>query len=241
MKVCLFATSFLPDSGGSQVVIHQLATCLVKLGHEPIVLVRFPRKYPRCQFDYPVHRIVPGVLGSYSISPWLHDFALLAQLLAERIRAPFDLLHAHNAYPAGHAGALLSRLIRVPMVITCHGADIQILPAIGCGMRLNHTTAARIGRAIQQADAIVGITDAARKEILALGGDPARIYAVPNGVDNSRFTATKGDVREMFGFPDDSKVILSVGLFATYLPMKRPTWHMATLVASTRTLNRLGS
>ena len=211
MRICIFATSFLPRIGGAELVIHQLATHLTRLGHEPIVLAPFRRESQRYQFDYPIHHILPGVLGSYAVSPMLHDCALLVNLLAEKLRARFDLIHAHAAYPAGYAGTLLSRLTDTPTVITCHGADVQKVPEFGYGMRLNSVMEPRIERAIQCADAVIAISDAIKREILALGADPAKVYTIPNGVDNCRFVAPQGDVRGMFSLPSDSKVILAVG------------------------------
>ena len=39
---------------------------------------------------------------------------------------PFDLIHAHNAFPDGYAGLMLSRNYHKPLVITIRGTDMDI-------------------------------------------------------------------------------------------------------------------
>ena len=41
MKIALPISSFLPNSGGMEVGIHNLAKNLVDLGHEPIVITSY--------------------------------------------------------------------------------------------------------------------------------------------------------------------------------------------------------
>ncbi len=67
---------------------------------------------------------------------------VLAQLLAEHRRAPFHVLHAVWAAPAGTVAALAGRVLGVPVLLHLTGGDLADLPGIGFGAR-----ARRRGRA----------------------------------------------------------------------------------------------
>ena len=62
---------------------------------------------------------------------------MLAQIAAEHRRAPFDVLHAFWAAPAGAVAALAGRMLRVPVLLHLPGGDLARLPEIGYGARLH--------------------------------------------------------------------------------------------------------
>ena len=64
---------------------------------------------------------------------------LLAMLGDEHRHARFDMVHAFWAAPSGFVGALASRLLRVPMILTLPGQDIAHL---GTGPERTHATLA---------------------------------------------------------------------------------------------------
>jgi len=47
-----------------------------------------------------------------------------------------DIIHAHFAYLGGFIGVLVKNAIGKPLVITCHGYDINTVPEIGYDIRL---------------------------------------------------------------------------------------------------------
>ena len=60
---------------------------------------------------------------------------MLAQIVAEHRRRPFDVLHAMWAAPPGVVGALASKILRVPLLLHITGGDLADLPAINYGGR----------------------------------------------------------------------------------------------------------
>jgi glycosyltransferase involved in cell wall biosynthesis len=73
---------------------------------------------------------------------------------------------------------------------------------------------AAYARLIRRADTVVAVAEASRWELLdRYGTDPDRIVTIPNGVDSSRLTPTKGRrrTRKLLGIPSGAPVVLSLG------------------------------
>ena len=103
---------------------------------------------------------------------------------------PFDLVHAHVALPDGYAGALVARDMRVPMVVTIHGQDLQHTVHRGVGCRsalafvLNHASRVIVvSRKLKRvADQYFGCRD--KLAVIHNGVDPHKV-TVPNLADST--------------------------------------------------------
>jgi len=113
----------------------------------------------------------------------LHVAALLRALapLLDRLRADFafDVIDAEFFFPDGPAAAALGRRYRVPVSIKARGADIHHW---GRG-----PTAAQVRRAGRRAAGLLAVSEAMKRDMAALGLDPARIRVHRTGVDLDRF------------------------------------------------------
>jgi len=45
LKVCLISSSYLPNEGGAEISLHNIALNLIKKNHNPIVVTSFVHKY----------------------------------------------------------------------------------------------------------------------------------------------------------------------------------------------------
>jgi glycosyltransferase involved in cell wall biosynthesis len=116
-----------------------------------------------------------------------------------------DLVHAHYAYPDGAAAALLARRAGLPLVITCHGSDINVLAQ-------DRVRKPLIRRTLSQASAVVAVSRALAGRIADLGVDPASIHHIPNGVDLSRFPmGDKSQARRLLGLHGESRLLVAAG------------------------------
>jgi glycosyltransferase involved in cell wall biosynthesis len=87
------------------------------------------------------------------------------------------ILHAHWWLPGGLIGALVSRLTGIPLVITTHGTDVEMLRRTRWAMPL-----ARF--AFSRARAITCGSTYLREQLLALGvADTARVNVIPMSVN----------------------------------------------------------
>ncbi|MHA1381249.1 MAG: glycosyltransferase family 4 protein, partial [Candidatus Helarchaeota archaeon] len=119
MRICLFSTSFFPKIGGAEFVIHNLAKYLTKLGHEVTVLVPKYRKVKEeieCSYNIRRYKLLPRLLFIES--------TLIAHLLLEKVLSQFDILHCNFSYLTGYCATKLKKILKIPIVVTLHGADI---------------------------------------------------------------------------------------------------------------------
>ncbi|WP_075353720.1 glycosyltransferase family 4 protein [Desulfovibrio sp. DV] len=116
-----------------------------------------------------------------------------------------DLVHAHFAYPDAAAAALLACEAGLPLVVTCHGSDINVLTQ-------NATRKTIIARSLRQAVAVVTVSKDLSDKVASLGVDPDRIHTIPNGVDLSRFQpGDKNHARRHLGIGTDGPLLAAVG------------------------------
>ena len=127
-----------------------------------------------------------------------------------------DLIHAHFAYPEGLVGALAKKKTKKPLVITCHGYDINVVPEIGYGIRLSKKYDALVRLTLKDADAVICVSNRLKKEILKLGISAEKTFTVFNAVNLELFRPPKehelNDIKETkkkFGVGEDDFLILN--------------------------------
>lgn len=177
MKICLFTTSFLPEYGGMEIVIDQLARKFKEMGHEPVVIAQKPRGnlQPLGQFSQPYEVLYYSRPRS---SVWLLG-SVKRMILKEHNRRHFDIIHAHMAYPTGYIAAKIRSKAGVPVVITSHKGDI--IPE--ARYRQRRITCKRMSWAMENAEAVTGVSDGLRKIIDELTNHKANSITIPNGVE----------------------------------------------------------
>jgi glycosyltransferase involved in cell wall biosynthesis len=125
------------------------------------------------------------------------------------------IIHAHFAYPEGWC-ALLAKLIsnnKVPLVVTVHGYDINVLPEYGYGIRLNYFFDVKVRTVLRHADYVIAVSKELASKVEELG---AKNYVyIPNGVDSKIFNPLIGiiekekveNIRHKWGVEDADLVI----------------------------------
>ncbi len=206
MKIVLFSYSALPTIGGMEMVIHHLARSLQQLGQEVRVVSAGGFLSTRnIRYVYPVHRW-PALRDPVPV------LERLTHLLLDTAIWGCDVLHAHDTYLAGYAGTCFKRLRNVPLVVTPHGEDINIIPEIGYGARLDPCLRPKIIRTLEGADILTSISASVEASLLDAGARREKIRNIPNGVDSGRFQRiARPDIRNRFKIPEDSRIILTVG------------------------------
>jgi len=124
---------------------------------------------------------------------------LSSQIRKAHRQRPFDLIHAHAALPCGVAALSLSKILRIPFVVTVHGLDAyfteQAGPRIGRWCK-------RIAKQVYESAAVViCISEKVRRQVLETPG--ARTTVVYNGVDTTLFYPVAEE--------SSGRVVLSVG------------------------------
>lgn len=152
---------------------------------------------------HPKYPLVPKV--SMPFHAYLLFAASLSLVRKIQKTFPFDLVDGHYIYPDGLAAVLLGKFFRKPVVLSARGSDINQFSRFPL-------IRAHIRRALREADALISVCEALRREMTSLGVPRSKIAVIPNGVDPERFSRIpKERARAQLGIPSEQKIILSVG------------------------------
>ena len=113
------------------------------------------------------------------------------------------LIDAHYFFPDGVAAARLAKRLKVPLIITARGSDINLIGNYRGPL-------AMMRKAAQRAQAIVAVSQALADRMVELGFDREKIHVLRNGVDLDAFRPGDRDgVRARLGL--SGRVLLSAG------------------------------
>jgi teichuronic acid biosynthesis glycosyltransferase TuaC len=167
---------------------------------------RFARVPPAERWEdtevlHPRYGTVPGIgmnLQAFSLAR-----ATLSELTRLKARGLAAVIDAHYFYPDGVAAAWIGQRLRIPVVVTARGSDINVLA--------RHTIPRRlILRAAHQAAAVVTVSESLRTELIRMGVPAGRVRTLRNGVDLVRFSpGDRTAVRRSLGL--NAFTVLSVG------------------------------
>lgn len=223
MKIALLASTFLPRIGGAELMVHQLACQLVRMGHDVHVITwwgfaQAVRRRAEWSLPYRLHGLPPRTCDlAYWLmrKGWPFGWVAWPAIAWLQWRYRFDVWHIHHTYPGAVVCGPALRRLRCPTLITCHGSDIQMDIESKYGERLNPTSNRLIIAEWQRVDRIAVINRAMREDLIREGIDSAKINLIPNGIDLQRFQARSHaaiqSARARLQIPEDIVVLLTVG------------------------------
>ena len=211
-------SSFLPNLGGAEVGLHNIACKLVERGERPVVMAPAPHVkrliQEGWQLPYPVEAMPPKAWSLLRRAPWL-GFWVMDRFFARMQRQyGFDFWHCTMGYPTGVALVhFAQRRPGIRYLIRCAGEDIQRDVQIGYGARLDPKVDNLVRTYLSQAQVLTAISDSVADEYRALGVNESQIRHIPNGVDLSRFEGAvdRRAIRTRHGLDPDGFLFLSVG------------------------------
>ena len=209
MNICLLCASFLPQIGGMEFVIHNLANALVKQGHEVTVFAqRVSWKSPIEERLYQLIRYSIPVRGGGYLG--LDYCSAVSSVCVYNLMHHFDVINCHGISYAGTRGRVISKLIGLPLVMTPHGEDVQKVPSIGYGLRLKDSWDRIICKNLKAADYVTAISKSIHGDLDCVSEE--KIIDVSNGIHVTRFSGEKSVyLRNILGISESTKIILSVG------------------------------
>lgn len=141
--------------------------------------------------------------SGYALTGTLYALSLAAAV--QRYRGRIDVLLAAWAYPDGAAGVMLGKLLGVPVVVKCHGSDLNTVAKLW-GPRLN------LRLLLPRAERVIVVSRPLAAEAAGLGVDRGRIALVRNGVDTSLFRPqSRSEARAQLGRREQERLIVYVG------------------------------
>ncbi|KQS08285.1 hypothetical protein ASG04_14345 [Curtobacterium sp. Leaf183] len=186
------------EVGGMNVVVRHQAEALADLGHHVEIVTR--RSSPTQPDSV---SIVPGVcLRFLSAGPaepvpkGEHDAFIEPFRDGLAALGPFDVLHAHHWF-SGAAALPVARQRGIPHVQSFHSIAADSATPLSEGER-PESAGRMAGEATlaRDSDAVVVVSEAEADTVRdRLGGDPARVWIVPPGVDGSVFRPAAAGAR----------------------------------------------
>ncbi|MBF0290426.1 MAG: glycosyltransferase, partial [SAR324 cluster bacterium] len=141
MKIAHLSFSFLPQIGGAEIFVHNLALQQEQAGHQVLVICGWNYwREIKGAIHYTVRPLLPKTLPVISkVRKHGYDTRWLvnAQIAFYQLIYRFDMWHIHMAHPAGVGAVFMLKAMRVPTLLSSYGGDIQTLPEIDYGNRLN--------------------------------------------------------------------------------------------------------
>jgi glycosyltransferase involved in cell wall biosynthesis len=185
MRILVLVHEFPPVGGGGGRVAEDICGKLATRGHEVKVLTTHFKglPYEEARNGFQIVRF-----GSLRMQPYRASFMSMAiyvlagLLVGYRLIGSFkpEVIHAHFAVPAGALAWMLSRLTRIPYVLTVHLGDVPggVPEKTDDWFRWIYPFTPNIWR---NASEIVAVSEFTRQ--LALKKYKESIQVVPNGVD----------------------------------------------------------
>jgi len=221
MRILVLIHEFPPVGGGGGKAAQDISQGLVKRGHEVTVLTAHLKGLPRQENVDGVQVIrIPSLRRqSYKADMGtMAAYVLIGLLAGYRLirRWHPDAIHVHFAVPAGALAWALSRLTRVPYVLTAHLGDVPggVPEKTGDWFHWVYPFTPPIWKAARR---VIAVSEFTRQ--LALQHYPVDIRVIPNGVDLQSLQAEQIVVQ-------NPPTIIFAGRF---MPQKNPLQVIAVL------------
>jgi teichuronic acid biosynthesis glycosyltransferase TuaC len=156
------------------------------------------------------HPRYPSIPGVPSLNAVLMAGALLPSVVRQVRQGRPDVILASYGYPDGCACVALGALLGIPVVVKCHGSDLNRVPD-------DALAGFQIRRLLKRAGAVVVVSRNLMERARALGIAEARLRVVYNGIDRDRFQPSDQiAARRRLGLPEDGQLVLYLGHLAEH-------------------------
>jgi glycosyltransferase involved in cell wall biosynthesis len=153
---------------------------------------------------YHPRRIVIPKIGGRTSGIFYRNM-LVKKLKAIHAEYPFDVIDAHFVWPDGYAALNAGDALNVPVCITAHGTDVNLMPSFP-------SIKPYIVETLMGAARIVAVSQALADIALELGAPQERVKVIHNGVDISKFKRIdQASARSELGLDADGRILLSIG------------------------------
>lgn len=119
--------------------------------------------------------------------------------------SPFDCIDGHFVYPDGFAAVLLGKFLRLPVVVSARGTDINLYPSLKLIRPM-------IRWALRHSVGAIAVSSSLREVMLKFGLSQESVRVIGNGIDLDRFSPVDPALaRAHLRMPEDAQVVVSVG------------------------------
>jgi teichuronic acid biosynthesis glycosyltransferase TuaC len=151
---------------------------------------------------HPRYLTIPKV--GMTVAPFLMAASLYREVRRTCRQAPrVQVIDSHFLYPDAVAACMLGAVLRIPVIMTARGSDVNVFTRHLIPRMLIRWAARRCAR-------VITVSESLRQGLIALGVGPDHIVTLRNGVDLERFhPRDRSEARAAAGLT--ATTILSVG------------------------------
>lgn len=211
LKIAMVTTTFFPQVGGAEYQVKWLAEGLAKKEHEVYLFTPYDaeefidsdeRGFPKniALRTNNTFFLFDGIRMLYSFIKWIY-----------KIKP--DIIHSHFAFSSGFLAVITKPIHNVPVVITSHGEDIQVMEDIKYGMRRNAIKNILIKYTLKKCDKHVLVSNSMRFDAINAGSDNQKIQVIYNMFVSPQIQITEMDIQNVklkYDINPRKKIILSV-------------------------------
>lgn len=140
---------------------------------------RHARRDSGLEVHHPRYPMVPKLGVAFQAESMAHAAAADVDALIALGWRP-DIVDAHYLYPDGVAAAYIAQRLRVPLLLTARGTDVNVLARTpGPGRKIRW--------AADRAAFVIAVSEPLRQGLLSLGVEPEKVIVLRNGVDLGMF------------------------------------------------------
>ena len=217
MNIGLITSSSIPNIGGAEIGLHNIALELKRNGHNPILFTSYRHKSnlikTNWELPYMVVSFPPGILRILKYLPTISLIFLNYIINLWTKKYKIDIWHGTFGYPIGVILGYCSIKSNLNHIIRCVGEDIQIEKEIKYGMRLDKKINELMLKYFIHSSTFIATTNTVKNEYKKIGIKNFKIRMVKNGVDLKRFkqVCNSFDIRKILGLKNKDFIILMVG------------------------------
>ena len=116
-----------------------------------------------------------------------------------------DAVLAYWAHPDGEVAVQAAHRAGIPAVVMTGGSDVLLLTR-------EEKRRQAIGRVLNEADAVIAVSNDIAHAVESLGVDESRVHVVRRGVDREVFNSgDRREARRRLGLPESQPIVVSVG------------------------------
>jgi len=193
----------------------------------PPMLTPQSRAGRKIDFDHRVAEIAVEYIPYFAlpaVSRPLNGFSAGRSILSRVGAYRPDIILNYIVYPDGDAALRVARALRIPLVVTAIGSDLNVIPDPFCGWLTR--------RVLREADFTITVSGDLLRTAHRLGAQAERSRAVLNGCDTGIFyPRDQGKARVFLDVPDDAEAVVYVGR----LDMAKGLGELVSALAALRT------
>ena len=208
-RVCIIVPAPFPSKGGYENLVTDLVLALSKKGCKICVVCAGLEEgnSPDDTRIYPIIRFPKIRYLGFLVGMILNPLRFFIFLIKEKPQ----VIHAHPSFLSGFI-AISAKLLRIPMICTSHGYDIQINREIGYGERRNKVCAKLVKLTLRCSSLHTVLSKSMVKDAIEAGSNPSKIRVVYNGINLDKIpTSERTDISQRYKINKNDFIVLFLG------------------------------